>query len=142
MDILDIYPIGSIVEFVSNIDPNVLYGGTWVQDTSNTILVCQNTATFSGSLNTYIGSDTATAGYPAHIHRNSCRGIVAGTATGTGEWGSFHVTGSTVKNIPNTNNRVYEYYGEGRYTASTIGGGASHENRMRSLGVYRWIRTA
>lgn len=141
MDVLDIYPIGSIVEFISSIDPNVLYGGTWTLDTSNTILVGQDNNTFSGSLNTYLGSDTATAGYPAHTHQNSCRGIVPGTGDG-GSRGSFTVTGSTVKKIPNTTNRVYEWYGEGTFTASTIGGGGTHENRMLSLGVYRWIRTA
>lgn len=32
--------------------------------------------------------------------------------------------------------------GGGTFTASTIGGGGTHENRMLSLQVCRWIRTA
>lgn len=141
MNILDIYPIGSIVEFTSNTNPNEVFGGNWELDLTNSILVGQNAATFSGALSSTVGSNTATAGYPAHTHSNSCRGIVATTGDG-GSWGSFTVTGSTIKKIPNTSNRVYEYYGAGTYTASTVGSNATHENRMLSLCVYRWIRTA
>ena len=46
MDILDLFPIGSIVEFVNDTDPNVVYGGTWSKDTSESVLVCQNNTTF------------------------------------------------------------------------------------------------
>lgn len=141
MDILDLFPIGTIVEFVNDTDPNVVYGGTWEKDNSESILVCQNNATFSGALGTFVGNNTATAGYPAHSHATTCRGIVATTGTG-GTWGAFNANGTLQKKIPNGGTNHPEYYGGGGFTASNIGGGGSHENRMRSLQVRRWIRVS
>lgn len=133
----DIYPIGSIIELYGSLDPNDFLDGLWYKDSSETILVGQDNNTFSSNLGTIIGADTATAGYPTHIHQNACRGI---TTTGNGGGLDFASTGDTVKIINNGSNRVYEYYGPGRYTASTVGGGGTHENRMRSLQVCRWIK--
>lgn len=141
MNILDLFPIGSIVEFVNDTDPNVVYGGTWSKDTSESVLVCQNNATFSGALGTFVGDNVATAGYPAHSHATTCRGIVSTTGAG-GSWGTFNANGTLQKKIPNGGSNHPEYYGAGTFTASTIGGGGTHENRMRSLQVCRWIRTA
>ena len=137
IDTLVFYPIGSIVEYLGSANPNTAIGGTWTQDTTQSILVGQDNAYFSGALGTTVGSASATAGYPNHDHTSQCRGIAATTGAG-GSWGDFHASGSTVKRIPNTNNRVFEYYGEGTFTAN----GSAHENRMRSLNVIRWIRTA
>lgn len=139
MNVLDFYPVGSIIELLSNEDPNNKIGGEWTLDTSNSILVGQDNNYFSGNINSIVGSDTATAGYPSHTHDNSCRGIVATTGAG-GSWGSFTANGSTIQKIHN-GTRYYEYYGPARFTASNVGGGGTHENRMKCLQVLRWVRT-
>ena len=141
MELLDVYPVGSIIELISTENPNTFLGGTWQQDATSTILVGQDSSTFSGALKSTLGSANATAGYPAHNHKCNARGMVWTTAAG-GSTFQFTATGSTIKNIPNTTNRVYEYYGSGTFTATSIGGNGTHENRMRSLLVHRWIRTA
>lgn len=137
MNVLDLYPVGSIIELVSTNDPNNSIGGTWTLDDSNSILVGKDSDYFSGTTGSTVGSDTATCGYPLHNHTNTCRGICTISSS---SYGNFTAS-STVKKIAN-GGRCYEYYGPATFTTNSQGSGNSHENRMKSLQVMRWIRTA
>lgn len=70
--ILDIvYPIGIIVEFASNVDPNdIMHGQKWRLYGPGRTTVCKDSGTF-GTLGTGVGSETHTltlAQTPSHTH--------------------------------------------------------------------------
>lgn len=126
-----IRPIGSIFETIDiNFDPNIEWGGTWIIDTTESVLVSQSTANiFSANINSIVGSNTAIANLPSHSHTanaaipvyGSTQLFQARTYQGGGSWG---------------------LYGNGTWTAVSTGSSQPHENRMRSMYVIRWIRTA
>lgn len=59
-----IYPVGSYYETSdTSFDPNIYWGGTWVEDTAGRILVAQNTGTF-----VTVG---ATGGSESHKHKQT-----------------------------------------------------------------------
>lgn len=123
-----IHPIGSIYETLdTSFNPNESWGGSWSADNTESVLVSQNSNDlFSASLGTIVGANTAITNLPNHTHSTSA----AVEANGSVSWFSFNAAGD------------YAGYGPGSWTAAAVGGGGSHENRMRSKYVVRWIRYA
>ena len=75
---LTVYPVGSIYMSVNNVDPSIMFGGTWVQIKDKFLLACGTTYT-NGSTggvasNSYtpqgtVGNHTLTENeIPAHVH--------------------------------------------------------------------------
>lgn len=128
-----IHPVGSIFETLdSTFDPAYSWGGTWSLDTSESVLVSKSELAsdlFNTTVNTTVGSNTAVANLPNHTHSADAAVPIDGstnlfnarTYAGSGTWG---------------------IYGNGTWTAVNKGSGSAHENRMRSMYVLRWIRTA
>ena len=82
----------------------------------------------SASLGSIVGDNTAITNLPNHTHQTS-----ASTVSNTNAWFSFRgVSPGSTRGA----------YGPGSWTAASVGGGGSHENRMRSKYVVRWIRVA
>lgn len=134
MDLADldlIHPVGSIYETLDNtFNPNEMWGGSWTVDTTESVLVSQNTTDlFSASLGTVVGSNTAVTNLPNHTHSTSAATVGGGTKS----WFSFSVVSPK---------STWGVYGNGSWTAVSTGGGGSHENRMRSKYVVRWIRVS
>lgn len=125
-----IHPIGSIYETLDNtFNPNEIWGGSWYADDTESVLVSQNsTDLFSASLGSIVGDNTAITNLPNHTHQTS-----ASTVSNTNAWFSF-------RGVSKDSTRGA--YGPGSWTAAAVGGGGSHENRMRSKYVIRWIRVA
>lgn len=148
------YPIGSYYE-TSNIDfdPNVEWGGTWVQDTQGYVTVGANT---NGdpeleALNTKV--DLAVGGIigekthkltvnemPAHTHGVYFQGFSGWTKQTISD-----------KYVVNWNDTVLSNMGAGSYTGNistsyvmnhSQGGSNVHNNIQPSIGVIRWHRTA
>lgn len=134
MDLADldlIHPVGSIYETLDNtFNPNEMWGGSWTVDTTESVLVSQNsTDLFSADLGTVVGANTAVTNLPNHTHSTSASTMGAGTVS----WFKFSTTAAGSTRGGN---------GNGSWTAAAVGGGGSHENRMRSKYVVRWIRVA
>ena len=123
-----IHPVGSIYETLdTSFNPNESWGGSWSADNTESVLVSQNSNDlFSASLGTIVGANTAITNLPNHTHSTSA----AVEANGSVSWFSFNAAGD------------WGGYGPGTWTAAAVGGGGSHENRMRSKYVVRWIRYA
>lgn len=72
-DFLDFfYPVGTYYETSNtNFNPNVTFGGTWVQDTKGQALVSKSDSGTFSTINANIGSETKTltvAQLPSHNH--------------------------------------------------------------------------
>lgn len=130
MDIIDliwqrIYPIGAIYMSASNINPEELFGGTWVEWGSGRVPVGVNTG--DNNFNTVEktgGASTHTltiAQIPAHSHNMNAR-LASGTATG------WHV------DIQNTAAQII--------STASAGGGQAHNNLQPYITCYMWKRTA
>lgn len=128
-----IHPVGSILETLdSSFDPAVTWGGTWSLDTSESVLVSKSETTsdlFNTTVNTTVGANTAVANLPNHTHTAS---DVATPAQGTTQL-------YTMKDYSWDN---WGGFGPATWNTSSKGSGEAHENRMRSMYVLRWIRTA
>lgn len=137
-----LHPVGSIFETNNAaFDPNVAWGGTWVKDSSGTVLVSWTSATnsvFSGAMSSIVGSAKATANAPQHYHSALVRML---QPTGSTQ-GSVFTKGTVIRGINNGGDRVFEYYGGGIWTSNSVGGGQPHNNMMYYRIVARWIRTA
>lgn len=123
--VLDCYPVGSYYETSdTSFDPNVSWGGTWVEDTAGRVLVAVNTGTFSTVGDTG-GEETHTltiAEMPSHNHQLIPQSDNGGSSSGhTTYWGA-HKTAR-------------------QYTLNTGGGGA-HNNLQPYIVIKRWHRTA
>lgn len=125
------YPVGSYYETSDTaFDPNVAWGGTWLEDTSGLILVASDTGTFSTVGDTG-GEETHTLTVnemPAHKHT-----LTFHVATG-GDIDS----GKGVPYMGNGNNTV----GGDASGVSNTGGGLAHNNLQPYIVVKRWHRTA
>lgn len=125
-----IHPVGSVYEtFDKDFDPNVTWGGTWSRDTTGSVLVSSGAySIFEVPLGTVVGSDTAVSNVPQHSHTTECCLVNQGSSNlPSGMWG-------VSTSVPSE--------GNGTWTTTSKGSGQAHENRMRSIYVIRWIRTA
>ena len=140
---LDYYPIGAYFETSdSTFDPNTVWGGTWVLETSGYVHVSGDASGASSpsypvsKANNNSGAGASDGGastvtlqvsqIPAHKHRIAYRtGVVAsGTA---GMWYFDPGTAGSWTTSPSIEN---------------TGGGGSHNNMQPYINVYRWHRTA
>ena len=127
---LDIYPVGSIYMSVNNINPSLLFGGTWEtwgngrvpvgvdtsQDEFNTVEKTGGEKTHKLTVNEM----------PSHSHSYSLY-----TYIGSGTmWGTLNDGTSGDKNN-NTNT-----------TTGSAGGGQAHNNLQPYITCYMWKRTA
>lgn len=157
MEILDLFPIGHVIETVDvSFDPNVSIGGTWElnHDSGSNgnayIMVSkdENDTDFN-SVGKTGGASTvsiSTDNYPAHRH--DCRGgfMLAGNKSAGATWGSLTVNASWNLWSGYVNNYSFapDGYGKGTITFpnQANASGSAHNNMCAYRVVNRWIRTA
>lgn len=169
-EVIDIvHPVGSIWETTTTDDPNVLWAGTtWVKMDAGRVLISAGTYTENGTTYTYnLGDKGGEAKHQTtieesvkHNHNgvtstanltgtwstsegqgisnspgNSFSGIISGS-----DWSGDTHSGSNGNSTPKTItiNATHSH----TFTTSSVGGNASHENRMPYVAVNRWKRTA
>ena len=123
------YPIGMIVAFDTDIDPNELYGGTWERIEGRFIWGIEDgeaAGCTSGEKTHTLTVDEM----PAHAHTEN---------------GAVMVWNTTIGNVGADPSRK-EMVAAGAVTpsvaTSSIGGGQAHNNMPPYLTVYAWRRTA
>ncbi len=123
--ILDCYPVGSYYETSdTTFDPNVSWGGTWVEDTSGRVLVATDTGTFS-TVGATGGEETHTltiAEMPSHHHQLLPQNDSSGSSSG-------HTT-------------AYGKHKTARQNTLNTGGDGAHNNLQPYIVIKRWHRTA
>ena len=139
MNIDLIHPVGKVLETSdSTFDPNVRYPGTtWELDDSGTVLVSKtDSGTFSGNLESTLGSETAVANLPAHTHISKVFAVMSSKTTYTA--GNF-VSNSSSREETLRNDSA-KACGQGTQNTTEVGSGTAHENRQAFIVVNRWIR--
>ena len=132
--IIDIfYPVGSYYETSdTTFDPNVSWGGTWVEDTSGRVLVASDSGTFAtvGDTGGEEKHTLVTTEMPAHNH-------------GIYYWLGQNLPGGTDHFIAygNTSSLTPQYTTSTSWVSNT-GGGNSHNNLQPYIVIKRWHRTA
>jgi hypothetical protein len=131
----DIYPVGSIYMSVNNVDPSIMFGGTWEQIKDRFLLASGNTYA-NGATGGEATHTLTTQEMPTHTH-----GITGETAPlaypnatrqlMTGGTENFTLSDSTLE-LPLT------VYAE----ASDEGGGQAHNNMPPYFAVNIWVRRA
>ena len=164
-----VFPVGAIIEFINDTDPNELYPGTtWVKMDAGLVLVSAGTYTENGTTYTYnLGDKGGEAKHKstieemvAHTHNGdtstanltgtwSCSGnqgisnspdnSFRGIISGSDWSGNTH-SGSNSNSTPK--NITINATHSHTFTTSSVGGNAPHENRMPYQVVNRWKRTA
>lgn len=129
-DVFDLfYPVGRIVEFAANVDPNTAFArGTWVLHGVGRVTVCIDTGqTEFDTVDETGGTKThtlTTAEMPSHTHTQRVMSAASGGLSG-------------VVRDTSSNNVV----DDAQQTGAT-GGGGSHNNLQPYIVTYRWERTA
>ena len=164
-----VLPVGSIIEFINDTDPNELYPGTtWVKMDAGRVLVSAGTYTENGTTYTYnLGDKGGEAKHRSTIEEMSAHTHNGDTSTAylTGTWSCSGSQG--ISNSPNNSfsgiisgsdwsgnthggsngnstpkNITIDATHYHTLTTSSVGGNAPHENRMPYVAVNRWKRTA
>ena len=146
------YPVGSYYETSDiNFDPNISWGGTWVQDTVGRCTVGANTnedpgVTKNGLVNLSVNGMTGEATHTLSANEIPEFSFITNHVA-MGE----HIC-KGLKNVKTTFKENlakdgYSYEGaqgkvEGYGQQYDLGGGRSHNNTQPSIGVVRWHRTA
>ena len=128
-----IYPVGCYFETSdTDFNPNVSFGGTWVEDTAGRVLVAQNAGTVATVGDTG-GEETHTltvSEIPSHNHSLTSKYDDANYNTGI---------------IP-ANDQMSIPYDSGNITrtqhTNNNGGGEAHNNLQPYIVIKRWHRTA
>lgn len=117
-----IYPIGSIYLTVNNTDPNVVFGGTWQQITSDAYLkiVSSNGGSLGGTSSDH---KIPLSSIPSHTHKNAIRYSTSGNLSG-----SLAYFCATTQYGPTDNYNV----------VMSAGGGQAYYPYY--LGIYVWKR--
>lgn len=139
MNIDLIHPVGKVLETSdSTFDPNVRYPGTtWELDDSGTVLVSKaDSGTFSGNVESTLGSETAVANLPAHSHISKVFAVMSSKTTYTA--GNFVSNSSSREET--LRNDSSKACGQGTQNTTEVGSGTAHENRQAFIVVNRWIR--
>lgn len=165
-----ILPVGSIIEFVNDTDPNELYQGTtWVKMDAGRVLISAGTYTEKGTTYTYnLGDKGGEAKHQITIEEltKHNHNISISTASITGDlnanddnMGLFSCANSRASGCISVGTAGYPHTGRGSKgncwqhlhidvshshsaSASNTGGNTAHENRMPYTVVNRWRRTA
>ncbi|ALG42671.1 phage baseplate protein [Megasphaera elsdenii] len=158
-------PVGALIEFINDTDPNELYPGTtWVKMDAGRVLISAGTYTENGTKYTYNLGDKGgvakcpltTEEMPAHTHDGSVTTASLTGAFTTAEHesgnateanGVFSVGSFASQNGPTSGNylrRWVNFNGSHDHvlTINNTGNGTAHENRMPYIVVNRWRRTA
>ena len=162
-----VLPVGSIIEFINDTDPNELYQGTtWVKMDAGRVLISAGTYTEKGTTYTYSLDDkggeakhqSTVAEMPSHSHSTTSAGnhthFIANSQTTNGAgltsgnhlikkctWNSYEnyelIGSETSPNIGLTSSN-----GGHTHTVNATGGNKPHENRMPYQVINRWKRIA
>jgi microcystin-dependent protein len=160
-----LFPVGALLEFTNDTNPNELYPGTtWVKMDGGRVLVSAGTYTESGTTYTYNLGDTGgeakhqltTGELASHTHGGSVTTASLTGAFTTAEHergdateanGVFSVGSFASQNGPTSGQylrRWVNFNGSHSHglTINNTGNGTAHENRMPYVVVNRWTRTA
>ena len=130
-----IYPVGTILDFTEDIDPNTLFGSKWIRYGLGKVLIGGGTVTDgSGNTKTFTEGDvggeinhTLTIDeMPTHNHSQVITANTGGSIKGRTDYG--------------TDSSTMAKYSQG-VTTSNEGGGLAHNNLQPYVVVYRWKRT-
>ena len=140
---LNIYPIGSIYMSVNNVDPSLVFGGTWEQIKDRFLLACGDTYTNGEkdgvASNSYtpagtVGNTTLTIDQiPSHTHEWAQPAHSGTAATGTGV--------DLIYKDPTTGNTGATGGGQ-PHNHSFSGTPTTFNNMPPYLAVNVWVRTA
>lgn len=170
-DLLDVfYPVGSYYETSdTSFDPNVAWGGTWVQETSGQVHVSAGGSySVSGALNntsdggaSTVKLTSAQSGVPKHSHTYTRPTVVTGggghshtvtlkyrnavptNGSSAQPWteGNLSSTG-TVTIASNSGTHSHTLTGGGVADNTDAGASSAHNNMQPYIVVNRWHRTA
>lgn len=160
-------PVGIIIEFTNNTDPNELYPGTtWVKMDAGRVLISAGTYTENGNTYTYsLGNAGGEAKHqstidetPSHSHNTTSAGnhthFIANDNVDNG--GGLTNGNHLIKKCTWNSYENFELIGSGKapnigltsssgdhtHSISETGGNQPHENRMPYQVINRWKRTA
>lgn len=135
---LYIYPIGSVYMSVNNVEPSLLFGGTWRQIKDRFLLASGDTFT-NGEEGGEITHKLTVNEMPAHTHtlEGSASPVVSGQYIAVNPEAVGATAGSTpTSKVDGTTGLEIEG------TAQSTGGGVPHNNMPPYLAVNVWVRTA
>lgn len=138
---LIIYPVGSIYMSVNNVNPSVIFGGTW-QRIKDKFLLASGDTFENGETGGEINHTLTISEMPAHTHdvEGGTVALPSGQYIAT-SWEDFGVENASPTAV---DTRItggasgLDIDG----TAKSTGGGASHNNMPPYLAVNVWVRTA
>lgn len=118
-----VYPVGSIYMSVNDVNPQTLFGGSWVALEDRFLIGASNTYENGAKGGEATHTLTVTE-MPSHRHESSRRDVYDAGGSGTG--------------LVGYNSSQFSQVGVTSYT----GGGQAHNNMPPYLSVYMWKRTA
>ena len=119
IDLLMVYPVGSIYMSVAETSPASLFGGTWERIEDRFLLAAGSTYT-AGDMGGEAAHTLTVSEMPSHNHTYT----IPGNETGT----SWYGASGTAKGAPQS--------------SGDSGGGQPHNNMPPYLAVYMWKRVA
>lgn len=124
-------PIGIIISFSTDINPNELYGGTWERIKGAFIWGIDDgeKAGVTGGEKTHT---LTTDEMPSHVHAPNQWAQVMSPGGNTGTIGQTGTKTGSYKDFVSAQN----------YNSSAVGGGQAHNNMPPYYGAYVWRRTA
>lgn len=141
VDLLSVYPIGSIYMSLSSVSPETLFGGVWQRITGQFLLAATDggnsgAAQAAGNTGGEAEHTLTVNEMPAHGHGSgdTARGFWRGGAT----YRANVQSGSNVTSVVRSPDTSVQYF----FNTASTGGGAAHNNMPPYLSVYMWQRTA
>lgn len=135
---LSIYPVGSIYMSVNNVDPGLLFGGTWerIQDT---FLLASGSTYAAGDTGGEAEHTLTTNEMPSHTHFER----FASNYDNIGYYVSNYNTGGSINGVLQYGTRRDGIASaDVRVTTASEGGGSSHNNMPPYIAVYVWKRVS
>lgn len=123
------YPIGMIVSFATDIDPNELYGGTWERIKGRVIWGIDD-GEVAGCTGGTKEETLTTAQIPEHVHKVNSEAIFYTTIHG-------NLAGPAGSSLAGASQFTSDDYP----TTQSTGGGQPHNNMMPYYGAYVWRKT-
>lgn len=126
------FPVGRIVEFETDVNPNTLYNWQKWEQIKNRFLIGAGGSYALGSTGGEVNHTLTVNEIPSHAHSERLVG-----STQNGETGSDNATGLNADIVWKTTMVV-----NSSYETLNTGGGAAHNNMPPYLAVNMWKRTA